>query len=83
MIHLVLTGIITLLISLFMAAGAIGENYTDNYFVDPEFLLLMAVWFIGAVLSFVKKVAKLGLIISALPPLLFLGTILMVVLGFY
>ena len=59
-----------------MAAGAIGENYTDNYFVSPGFLLLIAIWFVGVVLSFIKKIAKYGLIISALPTLLFIGAII-------
>lgn len=83
-IHLVLMGAITIPISLFMAAGAIGENYTDSYFVDPGFLVFILIWLVGAVLSFTRKAAKFGLIISALPPLLFLGVIVYTIIsGFF
>lgn len=83
-IHLVLMGAITIPISIFMAAGAIGENFSDDYFVDPGFLVFILIWLVGAVLSFTKKGAKFGLILSALPPLLFLATILYtVVSGFF
>jgi hypothetical protein len=75
-IHLTLTGIITITISLFIASGGLGENYTGNAFVYPQFLLLIAVWLIGAVLSFNKKRAKYGLIISALPTVFFIGNLL-------
>lgn len=80
-IHIVLTGIITIPITIFMAAGAIGENFTDNYFVDPEFLLFISLWFVGVVLSFIKKTTKYGLIISALPTLFFAGVILFSVIS--
>lgn len=83
-LHLVLMGAITIPISIFMAAGAIGENYTDSYFVEPGFLVFILIWLVGAVLSFTKKGAKFGLVISALPPLLFLGTITYTVIsGFF
>jgi hypothetical protein len=75
-IHLILTGIITIPISLFIASGGLGENYTGNAFVYPQFLLVIAVWIIGAVLSFNKKRAKYGLVISALPALFFVGSLL-------
>ena len=80
-IHLVLMGAITIPISVFMAAGAIGENFGDDYFVDPGFLVFILVWLVGAVLSFTKKGAKFGLIISALPPILFLGLLLILLLA--
>ncbi|WP_175989491.1 hypothetical protein [Bacillus sp. Marseille-Q1617] len=75
-IHLILTGIITITISLFIASGGLGENFTGNAFVYPQFLLVIAVWLIGAVLLFNKKRIKYGLIISALPPLFFVGSLL-------
>ena len=74
-IHLALMGATTIPISIFMAAGAIGENFGDDYFVDPGFLVFILIWLVCPVLSFTKKSAKFGLIISALPPLLFVGVI--------
>ncbi|WP_226678396.1 hypothetical protein [Mesobacillus jeotgali] len=83
-IHLVMMGIITIPISIFMAAGAIGENFGDDYYVDPGFLVFILIWLVGAVLSFTKKWAKFGLIISALPPILFLGIITYTIIsGFF
>ena len=75
-IHIVLTGILTIPIALYMSAGAMGEYGTDSYFVEPVFLLLIAIWAVGSVLSFLKKFGKYGLIISALPTLLIVGTFL-------
>jgi hypothetical protein len=75
-IHLAFTGIITITISLFIACGGLGENYTGNAFVYPQFLLVIAVWLIGAVLSFNKKWAKYGLVISAVPTVFFVGNVL-------
>ncbi|WP_226666279.1 hypothetical protein [Metabacillus litoralis] len=83
-LHLILTGIITIPITIFLAAGAIGENYTESFFVDPELLLLIVLWFIGAVISFHKRFAKYGLIISALPIIFFVGAILYsIISGFF
>ncbi|MFT9597200.1 hypothetical protein [Mesobacillus sp.] len=83
-IHLVLMGAITIPISIFMAAGAIGENFGDDYFVDPGFLVFILIWLAGAVLSFTKRGARFGLIISALPPILFLGIITYTIIsGFF
>lgn len=83
-IHLVLMGAITIPISIFMAAGASGENFGDDYFVDPGFLVFILIWLVGAVLSFTKRGAKFGLIISALPPILFLGIITYTIIsGFF
>jgi hypothetical protein len=75
-IHLILTGIITITISLFIASGGLGENYTGNAFVYPQFLLVIAVWLIGAVFSLNKKWAIYGLVISTLPTLFFIGNLL-------
>ncbi|WLR54693.1 hypothetical protein LC048_20135 [Mesobacillus subterraneus] len=83
-IHLGLMGAITIPISIFMAAGAIGENFGDDYFVDPGFLVFILIWLVGAVLSFTKRGARFGLIISALPPMLFLGIITYTIIsGFF
>ncbi|XXM70785.1 hypothetical protein ACQ0QQ_13795 [Lysinibacillus sphaericus] len=79
MTHLILTGIITITVSLFIASGGLGENFTGNTFVYPQFLLVIAVWLIGAVLSFYKKSAVYGLIVSALPTLFLMGNILNVI----
>jgi hypothetical protein len=68
--------VITIPISLFTASGGLGENDTGNAFVYPQFLLWIAFWLIGAVLSFKKKSAKFGLIISALPTVFFIGNLL-------
>ena len=70
-IHLLITGAITILISTFFAGGAIGENFTDNPFPYPGWLLPILVWGIGAVLALMPKWIKPGLIISALPVLFF------------
>ena len=79
-IHLVITGIVTIPITLFIASGGLGENFTGNTFVYPGFLFIIVVWIIGSVLSFIKKSAVLGLIISALPALYFIGNILFIFL---
>jgi hypothetical protein len=75
MTHLILTGIITITVSLFIASGGLGENFTGNTFVYPQFLLVIALWLIGAVLLFYKKSAVYGLIVSALPTLFFIGNL--------
>lgn len=59
-IHLILTGIFTIPISLFIASGGLGENYTGNAFVYPLFLLFLAVWLIGACFRLTKRVRNLG-----------------------
>ncbi|WP_061809396.1 hypothetical protein [Rossellomorea vietnamensis] len=75
-IHLVITGMITVPVTLFIASGGLGENYTGDTFVYAEFLFVLAVWIIGSVLSFIKKTARLGLVISALPALFFIWNVL-------
>jgi hypothetical protein len=75
-VHLILTGIITITVSLFIASGGLGENYTENTFVYPQFLLVIAVWLIGGVLSFNKKFAKYGLVVSTLPTVFFIGNLI-------
>ncbi|MDE0581709.1 hypothetical protein ON064_01430 [Planococcus sp. A6] len=62
-VHILLTGAVTILISTFIASGGLGENYTDNPFPN---------WGIGGVLSFIKKTVIYGLIISFLPILFYM-----------
>ena len=71
-VHILLTGAVTIFISTFIASGGIAENYTDNPFPNPQGLLPILVWGIGCVLSFIKKTIIVGLIISLLPTLFFL-----------
>ncbi|MFG6117152.1 hypothetical protein ACGTN9_18530 [Halobacillus sp. MO56] len=49
-INAILTGIVVILISTFFASGGIGENYTDQTFVAPEFFAILFIWGIGALL---------------------------------
>lgn len=71
-VHILLTGAVTILISTFFASGGLGENYTDNPFPNPHWLLPILVWGIGGVLSFIKKTVIYGLIISFLPILFYM-----------
>lgn len=71
-IHILLTGAVTILISTFFASGGLGENYTDNPFPNPQWLLPILVWGVGCVLSFIKKTVIYGLIISFLPILFYM-----------
>ncbi|WP_034756748.1 hypothetical protein [Rossellomorea vietnamensis] len=75
-IHLVITGMITVPVTVFIASGGLGENYTGHTFVYPGFLFIIGVWIIGSVLPFIRKSAVFGLIISALPALFFIGNVL-------
>ena len=75
-LHLLVTGTIVILISTFMASGGLGENFTGNPYPYPIFFIPLIIWTIGAVLSFVPKLVKLGLTISALPFLYYVITIL-------
>ncbi|WP_432354401.1 hypothetical protein [Sporosarcina sp. A2] len=70
--HVLVTGIIVILISTFFGLGGIGENFTANPFPDPLWLPPIVVWVIGAVLSFMKRTVKIGLLISALPLLFYI-----------
>ncbi|WOV84922.1 hypothetical protein PGH26_03070 [Sporosarcina jeotgali] len=74
-IHIFVTGFIVILFSGFLAVGGLGENFTDSVFTAPLWLLPIPVWLIGAVLSFVKRTVKIGLVISALPFLFFIVSI--------
>lgn len=76
--HLLLTGIIVILLSTFFASGGLGENFTDNPYPYPGWLIPILVWLIGAVLSFVKKTIKIGLVISFLPLLFYIVSIAIV-----
>lgn len=70
--HLLVTGFIVISLSIFLASGAIGENFTDNPYPYPNWLIPIWIWAIGAVLSFIKKTVKIGLVISFLPLLFYI-----------
>jgi len=48
-VSLVISGIIALFASLFLASRTIAENYTDKTFVTPEFFINLSLWGISAV----------------------------------
>ncbi|MCP2036546.1 hypothetical protein L1279_003589 [Planomicrobium sp. HSC-17F08] len=70
--HLLVTGFLVISLSTFFASGAIGENFTDNPYPYPNWLIPIPVWVVGAVLSFIKKTVKIGLVISFLPLLVYI-----------
>ncbi|MDG5471305.1 hypothetical protein P6709_06065 [Jeotgalibacillus sp. ET6] len=70
--HHAAIGFVVIVLSTFFAAGGIGENYTDNPFPNPIWLMPILVWLIGAILSFMKKTVKIGLVISFLPLLFYI-----------
>ncbi|WP_096273240.1 hypothetical protein [Paucisalibacillus globulus] len=54
LINLVISGFAALMITLFFAEGAIGENYTDKTFVAPEFFIILVVWGISAIIASIQ-----------------------------
>ncbi|AIF45283.1 hypothetical protein [Virgibacillus sp. SK37] len=54
-VSLIISGILALFASLFLASGTIAENYTDKTFVAPEFFIILAIWGIGVVFFFVQQ----------------------------
>lgn len=48
--NLLFSGFMAISISMFFAEGAIGENYTGERFVAPEFLWMIPLWAVEAVL---------------------------------
>lgn len=52
--NLVISGFAALMITLFFAGGAIGENYTDKTFVAPEFFIILGVWGISAIIASIQ-----------------------------
>ncbi len=72
-IHIVLTGIITVPVTLFIASGAIGEN---ELFPAPGFLALIAVWLAGAVLMFFNRTKVIGTILTVLPSIFYVTVII-------
>ena len=70
--HLLITGVIIISFSTFMASGGFEENFTNNSYPYPNWLFAIPVWVLGAVLSFIKKTVIIGLIISVLPILFFI-----------
>ncbi|AJD89829.1 hypothetical protein JMA_05120 [Jeotgalibacillus malaysiensis] len=75
-IHIVLTGIITVPVTLFMASGAIGENVENELFPDPSFLILIVVWLAGAVLMFFNRTKVIGMILTVLPSIFYVTVII-------
>lgn len=75
-IQIVLTGIITIPITLFMASGAIGENVENELFPVPGFLTFIAVWLIGSVLMFFNKTKVIGVILTLLPAIFYVTIII-------
>ncbi|MFB1082709.1 hypothetical protein [Jeotgalibacillus sp. JSM ZJ347] len=75
-IQIVLTGIITIPITLFMASGAIGENVENELFPVPGFLIFIAVWLVGAVLMFFNKTKVIGVILTLLPAIFYVTIII-------
>ncbi|MBP2080135.1 hypothetical protein J2Z64_004447 [Oceanobacillus polygoni] len=60
-INIIFCGLITCSITMFLAGGAIGENYTDSLFVAPHYFLILPIWGIGVSLLwlyFYKKKLK-------------------------
>jgi hypothetical protein len=54
-IRLLITGIIIIPFTWFLAEGGLGENFSGNRFTDPQMLLVIPVWILGSVLLFLKK----------------------------
>lgn len=75
-IHIVLTGIITIPVTLFLASGAIGENYENELFPVPGFLTFIAVWLIGAILMFFNKTKVIGMILTLLPSIFYVTVLI-------
>ena len=48
--NLLFSGFMAVSISMFFAGGAIGENYTNERFVAPEFLWMIPLWTLEAIL---------------------------------
>ncbi|MGD7043108.1 hypothetical protein [Jeotgalibacillus proteolyticus] len=70
--HHAVIGFFVIVLSTFFAAGGIGESYTDTPFPNPIWFMPILVWLIGAILSFMKKTVKIGLVISFLPLLFYI-----------
>ncbi|GIO25274.1 hypothetical protein [Oceanobacillus sp. J11TS1] len=54
-LHTVFSGLIAVFLSMFLASGSIGENYTDDTFVAPIFFLIIVIWVIGVLFLAFKK----------------------------
>lgn len=75
-IHIVLTGVITIPVTLFLASGAIGENVENEIFPVPGFLTLIVIWLIGAMLMFSDKTKVIGMILTVLPSIFYVLVII-------
>lgn len=60
-----LTGLITIPLAMWFAAGTIAESETD--FPAPEFFWLIAIWGLGLAMHYIFKLKWLGMMISFLP----------------
>lgn len=63
--HFILTGLITIPLAMWFAAGTIGESETE--FPAPGFFSLIAIWLFGLAIHYFSKLKWLGIIISILP----------------
>ncbi|WP_339229083.1 hypothetical protein NSQ77_04475 [Oceanobacillus sp. FSL K6-2867] len=54
-LHTIFSGIITFIFTLFMASGAISENYTNDTFAAPIFFVILAFWLVGVLYLIFKK----------------------------
>lgn len=54
MICLLISGVISLMVSIFFAEGAIAENYTDKTFVEPRFFVILVIWGFGVILFIIQ-----------------------------
>lgn len=71
-LYVLLTGAIVISLSTFLAAGGIGENFTENPYPYSWWLWLILIWGVGALLSFNVRLVRLGLFICTLPILFFI-----------
>ncbi|AJD90200.1 hypothetical protein JMA_08830 [Jeotgalibacillus malaysiensis] len=56
-------------IATFAAGGGIGDNYTDEKWVSPEFFAILPIWFLGYLIGlfvFNSKKAVIFLVLSIL-----------------
>lgn len=68
-----ISGAIALMTSLFLAEGAIAENYTDKTYVEPRFFSILVIWGIGAILFIIQRF-KENLIFFIISFVLMLGS---------
>ncbi|MFD1415920.1 hypothetical protein [Oceanobacillus jeddahense] len=64
-IYFIITGFITTILSFFFMGRAIAEG--DNDYFGLNFFLLIAVWGLGAILYYLFKIKRVGVLIAILP----------------